>query len=295
MSQRHLATRGWRGTFTLLLTVIALLLSGVATAGGHRAPKPKPSVKFDATLRSDITGTVLVTGANRGIGLALATNYAERGWTVYATARKPRKADALNALAAANPKVTVVKMDLLDHKGIDKLAKQLKGVPIDVLYNNAAILGDPAEQVIGSYDYDALMNVMEVNVAGTLKMVEAFLDNVAASDQKKIVGMTSVQGSIGLLRDTSIPFYKMSKAALNMGMGSIALKLKGKKITVALVSPGAVDTQMMNSALSFAGMKNANFLITTEESAEACINVVDQFELKYTGYFMSHEGDIIPW
>jgi NAD(P)-dependent dehydrogenase (short-subunit alcohol dehydrogenase family) len=295
MSQMHLATRGWRGTFTLLLTVTTLLLSGAVLAGGHRAPKPKPNVKLDATQRSDVTGTVLVTGANRGIGLALATNYAERGWTVYATARSPKKADELNALAAANPKVTVVKMDLLDHKSIDKLAKQLEGVPIDVLYNNAAILGDPGPQDFGNYDYDVLMNVMAVNVAGTLKMVEAFVDHVAASDQKKIVGMTSVQGSIGLLRDTSIPFYKMSKAALNMGLSSIALKLKGKKITVALVSPGAVDTQMMNSALSHAGMKKANFLITTEESAEACINVVDQFKLEYTGLFMSHEGDIIPW
>lgn len=295
MSPMNSVTRGWRGALTLILTVSMLLLSSLSLAGGHRAPKPKPSVKFDATLRSDVTGTVLVTGANRGIGLALATNYAERGWTVYATARKPKKADELNALAAANPKVTVVTMDLLNHKSIDKLAKQLEGVPIDVLFNNAAILGDPAAQELGRFDYDTLMNVMEVNVAGTLKMVEAFLDNVAASDQKKIVGMTSVQGSIGLLRDTSIPFYKMSKAALNMGMGSIALKLKGKKITVALVSPGAVDTQMMNSALSFAGMKKANFLITTEESAEACINVVDQFELKYTGYFMSHDGDILPW
>lgn len=295
MSQMPTALRGWRGTFTLMLTITALLLSSLSMAGGHRAAKPKPNVKLDATQRSDVTGTVLVTGANRGIGLALATNYAKRGWTVYATARKPSKADTLNALAADNPAVTVVTMDLLDHESIDELAEQLKDVPIDVLFNNAAILGDPALQELGNFDYDELMNVMAVNVAGTLKMVEAFTDHVAASEQKKIVGMTSVQGSIGLLRDTSIPFYKMSKTALNMGMSSIALKLKRKGITVALVSPGAVDTRMMNSALSHAGMKKANFLITTEESAEKCINVVDQFKPEYTGLFMSHEGDILPW
>lgn len=283
--------------FALCVLLVAGLL-GLATsaeAGGHRTPKPKIDVKFDATKRSDVTGTVLVTGANRGIGLALVKNYAERGWTVIGTARKPAKATELNELAASNPKVTVEQMDLLNHASIDALAEKLRGTPIDVLFNNAAVLGDAAAQDLGSYDYNVMADVFAVNVAGTMKMVESFVDHVAASDQKKIVAMTSVQGSIELLRDPLIPFYKMSKAAINMGMSSVAKVLKRKKITVALVSPGAVDTNMMNSALDHAGMKNAGFLITTAESAEACINVVDQYELKYTGVFMSHEGDILPW
>ena len=278
--------------FTALLCTLALT---TAHAGGHVQKKPKEAISFDPELRSEITGTVLVTGANRGIGLAMAKNYAARGWTVIATARKPNKADELNALAAENDNVRVVQMDLLDHAGIDTLAEELKDVPIDLLFNNAAILGDAAAQDIGEYDYDEFATVMAVNVAGTLKMVEAFLPHVKASEQKKIVGMSSVQGSVGLLSDTSIPFYKMSKSAVNMGMSSLAKRLKKDKITVAIISPGAVNTRMMDAALDHAGMKYRGFLISTEQSAEMVINVADQYELKHTGRFMAHTGEELPW
>lgn len=282
------------GIFTVALFTL-MLPAADALAGAHSQSKAREPVSFDPNLRSDVTGTVLVTGANRGIGLAMAKNYAERGWTVIATARKPEKADELNALAAANDKVTVEQMDLLDHAGIDALAEKLRDVPIDLLFNNAAILGEAAAQDLGSFDYDELSTIMAVNVTGTLKMTEAFLPHVEASEQKKIVAMTSVQGSVTLLRDPLIPFYKMSKAAVNMGMSSIAKRLKRRKITVALISPGAVDTRMMDEALGHAGMNNRSFLISTEESAEAVINVADQYELKHTGVFMAHTGEELPW
>jgi NAD(P)-dependent dehydrogenase (short-subunit alcohol dehydrogenase family) len=286
-------------TITFLLICAALtawLASSDAAAGGHRQAKPREPVNFDPGLRSDATGTVLVTGANRGIGLAMVKNYASRGWTVIATARKPEQADELNALAAANDNVTVERMDLLDHAGIDALAAKLRDVPIDVLLNNAAILGDADSQDFGDYDYDLMARVFAVNVAGTMKMTEAFIDHVAASEQKKVVAITSTQGSITALRDPLIPFYKLSKTALNMGMSSIAKNVKRRKITVALVSPGAVDTRMMDAALGHAGMKKTpGFLITPAESAEAVINVIDQYELKHTGVFMAHTGEMLPW
>jgi NAD(P)-dependent dehydrogenase (short-subunit alcohol dehydrogenase family) len=279
-----------------LLTVLSsLTLSDNSFAGGHnKAPKTKAPVQLDPTLRSDITGTVLITGANRGIGLQLATNYAARGWTVIATARKPEKADDLNALAEAHENLTVEYLDLLDHKGIDKLANKLKDVPIDVLLNNAAMLGDPAAQDFGNFDYKLMEQVYAVNTVGTMKMSEAFFEHVAASEQKKIVAITSLQASLGSMREPLIPFYKMSKTALNMGMKSTSKRVKRKKVTVALISPGAVDTRMMNSALDHAGFKG-NFLITPQESAEAVINIIDQYDLKMTGTFMSHRGDVIPW
>jgi NAD(P)-dependent dehydrogenase (short-subunit alcohol dehydrogenase family) len=279
-----------------LLTVLtSLTLSGNSFAGGHKqAPKAKEPIQLDPALRSDITGTVLVTGANRGIGLQLATNYAARGWTVIATARKPEKADDLNALAEAHENLTVEYLDLLDHKGIDKLANKLKDVPIDVLLNNAAMLGDPAAQDFGSFDYKLMEQVYAVNTVGTMKMSEAFFEHVAASEQKKIVAITSLQASLGSMREPLIPFYKMSKTALNMGMKSTSKRVKRKKVTVALISPGAVDTRMMNSALDHAGFKG-NFLITPQESAEAVINIIDQYDLKMTGTFMSHRGNVIPW
>jgi short-subunit dehydrogenase len=185
-------------------------------------------------------------------------------------------------------------MDLLDHNGIDKLADELKDVPIDVLLNNAAILGDPAAQDLGTMDYSVMEQVFAVNSIGTMKMIEAFLPQVLASEQKKVVAITSQQASIGSLRDPLIPFYKMSKAALNMGMKSISRRLKSQKVTVALISPGAVDTDMMNAALDHANFKG-NFLITPEESAEAVINIIDQYDLSITSTFMSHRGGVIPW
>ncbi|MGI9290794.1 MAG: SDR family oxidoreductase [Gammaproteobacteria bacterium] len=285
------------GHFSAMMLALLLLLglNQTVLAGGHTQKWPqKPDVKLDPALRSDISGTVLITGANRGIGLRLAQNYAERGWTVIATARKPKKADELNELASSNPKVTVEYLDLLDHKGIDTLAEKLKDVPIDVLFNNAAMLGDPSTQDFGNFDYELMDRVYAVNTVGTMKMAEAFFDHVAASEQKKIVAMTSLQASIGAMREPLIPFYKMSKTALNMGMKSTAKRVKSKKVTVVLISPGAVDTKMMNSALDHAGFKG-NFLITPEESAEAVINIVDQYDLKLTGTFMSHRGDPIPW
>ena len=278
-----------------LTATLFLGISSAVLAGGHTsAPKATATVQLDPALRGEKTGTVLVSGANRGIGLQLATNYAERGWTVIATARKPEKATELQALAADNANVTIVQMDLLDHAGIDALAEKLKDTPIDVLLNNAAMLGDPAEQDFGGLDYDLMQQVYAVNTVGTMKMTEAFIDNVMASEQKKVVAITSLQASIGSLRDPMIPFYKMSKTALNMGMKSISRRLKSKKVTVALISPGAVDTEMMNAALDHANFKG-NFLITPQESAEAVINIIDQYDLKMTGTFMSHRGDVIPW
>jgi len=282
----------------IALTIFSLLMAAVLSqpvlAGGHNSGEA-PDRLFNPDKRSDTVGTVLVTGANRGIGLALAENYAERGWAVIATARKPDKADKLNALAAANNRVRVERMDLLDHASIDELAEKLRDVPIDVLLNNAAIMGDAAVQDFGKYNYDELAKVFAVNVAGTLKMTEAFVDHVAASEQKKIVGITSVQGSIESLRDPLIPFYKMSKTALNMGMSSVAKIVKRKKITIALVSPGAVDTRMMNAALDHANYKGKSFMITTAESAEAVINVIDQYERKHSGMFLAHTGEVLPW
>ena len=279
----------------ILTTAMTALSPDTAVAGGHnRAPKKVEPVVFDPALRSDVTGTVLVSGANRGIGLAMVRNYLSRGWTVIATARKPEAATELAGLAEEHPgRLRIERMDLLDLASIDALAENLRDVPIDVLLNNAALMGEPNDQVIGSYDYDLMRRVFNVNAVGTLKMVEALLPNVEASEQKKIVGISSTQGSIASLREPGIVFYKVSKVALNMEMYALSRALKRRDITVAIVSPGAVDTEMMNLALDRAGVKFK--LMTTADSAEAVINVIGQYELKHTGRFMSHEGEELPW
>ncbi len=238
-------------------------------------------------------GTVLITGSNRGIGLELARWYAEHDWRVIATARKPDRATDLQAIADAHPKVQLEQLDLLDHRMIDGLAATLADQPIDVLLNNAAILGEPNEQNFGSMNFDLLSRVMATNVTGPMKMAEAFVAQVEASEQKKIVAITSTQGSISSLRSPGLVFYNMSKAALNMGMKSNSKALEKRGITVALISPGAVDTDMMNLALERAGVRFK--LLAPAQSAEMVATVIDGYGLEQTGTFLSHKGESIPW
>ncbi|MFQ5634777.1 MAG: SDR family oxidoreductase [Gammaproteobacteria bacterium] len=238
-------------------------------------------------------GTVLITGSNRGIGLEFARWYATHDWHVIATARKPDRADDLRAIADAHPKVSIERLDLLDHGMIDALAAKLADRPIDVLLNNAAILGEPNDQRLGSMDFGLLERIMATNVTGPMKLAEAFLANVEASEQKKIVAITSAQGSISRLRSPAIPFYNMSKAALNMGMKSNSKALKKRGVTVALISPGAVDTDMMKLALSRAGVSFK--LLSPAQSADMVATVIDSYGLEQTGTFVSHKGEIIPW
>ena len=105
--------------------------------------------------------TVLVTGSNRGIGLALVQHYAGAGWNVIATCRNPREADELQALGTQNPQVIVEKLDVADHKAIEKLAARYQGTPIDLLINNAALLGDLPKQKVGGLDYAQFEEIMK--------------------------------------------------------------------------------------------------------------------------------------
>jgi NAD(P)-dependent dehydrogenase (short-subunit alcohol dehydrogenase family) len=285
-----------RPTFrAALASLLILCLAGAnaALAGMHGGGPKAEDILVDPTQRTDVTGTVLITGSNRGIGLAMARNYAERGWTVIATARSPARADELNALAKEYPQVAVEQLDVTDQASVDALAAKYQGTPIDVLLNNAAILGDRERQNFGDYDFDEFNRVFNTNVAGPLRVSEAFADNVAASKLKKIVAVTSVQGSLTLIRMAAIQFYNASKSALNMSMRAVSAAVKNRGITVVLISPGAVDTEMM--AQSMGGRKFPGRLITTEESAEAVINVIDQYGFDMSGTFISHQGAEIPW
>jgi len=231
--------------------------------------------------------TVLITGASRGIGLELARQYAERGWHVIATCRTPEKATALAAIAKEHANVTVEALDVTDHAQIAALAAKYKGKPIDVLLNNAGISGGREAGTFGKLDYDVYNTVHAVNVIGPLNMAEAFLDNVAASQQKKIINITSTQGSISRSTGGGY-FYRSSKAALNMVMHSLAIDLKPKGITVGLVSPGFVRTDFTKGI-------DLPMMISPEESAAAVIKVIDGYDLAMTGKFMRHTGEEAGW
>ena len=132
-------------------------------------------------------GTVLITGSNRGLGLEFVRQYAAAGWRVFATARDPQGATELRDLAARNPRITTEPLDVTNEVAIEALAAKYRGTPIDVLLNNAGVLGDMKAQAPGGFEYDEFEQVMAVNVFAPLAIADAFKEHVAASRQKKIV------------------------------------------------------------------------------------------------------------
>jgi NAD(P)-dependent dehydrogenase (short-subunit alcohol dehydrogenase family) len=243
------------------------------------------------TIRDTASPTILLTGSNRGVGLALAQEYAARGWNVIATCRTPAKARELQALADANPKVIIEKLDVTDVGQIGKLAEKYRGVPVDVLFNNAAWLGEPvSKQQFGNLDQDVFVEVMKTNVYGPLKLSEAFADNIAASQQKKIIGMTSGLGSLTLMgRMSRFYYYQMSKAALNMGMRAMRNDLQGRGIIVALLAPGMVDTDLLVAS----GYKGES--LSPAESAASLYKLVAALTVDDKGMPVNVDGKPIPW
>ncbi len=261
-------------TTTLCIALVHLLLAALPTRAAIDPDNP----------------TVMVTGSNRGIGLAFVTHYAAEGWNVLATARSPEKAEHLKALQAEYPYVTIEYLDVTEHAGIDALAAKYQGTPIDLLINNAAVLGSLPEQKVGGLDYDLFEQVMAVNVFGPLKVSEAFADHVAASDQKRIVALTSGLGSLSLMgRMSGFYYYRMSKAALNMGMLGLKTDLKGRGITVALVAPGMVDTKL----LADSGYRGKS--LTPAESVLGMARIIADLSIDDQPTITNTDGKTIPW
>jgi len=206
------------------------------------------------TLDAQQPPTILITGSNRGLGLEFAKQYAAAGWNVIATARDLVAAKELRDLASRNPRITLEKLDLLDRAGITALAAKYRGRPIDVLLNNGGLLGDMKAQQLGSLDYKQFEEVMAVNVYAPLAMAEAFQESVAASQQKKIVSMTSRSGVISLPGWRGPYFYRASKIGLNMITRVLADDLRDKGIVVATISPPPTETDMLRTLI---GPENA--------------------------------------
>jgi NAD(P)-dependent dehydrogenase (short-subunit alcohol dehydrogenase family) len=206
------------------------------------------------TLDAQQPPTILITGSNRGLGLEFARQYAAAGWNVIATSRDVTTAKELRELASRNPRVTLERLDLLDRAGIKTLAAKYRGRPIDVLLNNGGLLGDMKAQQLGSLDYKQFEEVMAVNVYAPLAMAEAFQESVAASQQKKIVSMTSRSGVISLPGWRGPYFYRASKIGLNMITRVLADDLRDKGIVVATISPPPTETDMLRTLI---GAENA--------------------------------------
>lgn len=234
--------------------------------------------------------TVLITGSNRGIGLGLARHYAAEGWNVIATARNPDKARELSQLAAQYPAVRIAELDVTDLDELQQLADALEGVAIDVLINNAGVLGSLDGQKFGALDFEQFQWTMAVNVYGPMAMAETFQSHVAASRQKKIVTLTSGLGSLRLMEKMQgMTYYRVSKAGINMGMRAIRASLKPEGIIVALVAPGMVETQL----LADSGYRGK--ALTPAESAAGMAEIIAGLTLEDKGTPTNVDGKTIPW
>jgi len=244
-----------------------------------------------ADEETSYTPTTLITGANRGIGLEFTRQYLEMGWNVIATARKPGKADQLIDLKEKYPDhLTIQQLDVTDHERIDELALELKSVPIDLLLNNAGISGGSSNQIFGNMDYDIYESVLSVNTIGPLKMAEAFYPHVKNSELKKIVSVSSSEGSIGTSFKRGggrLFFYRSSKTALNMVMVNLAFQLKSRGIAVGMVNPGLTDTDFV-SDMPFP-MRSAELAVSD------MIRNIETISVDNTAAYINYNGKPVPW
>lgn len=220
--------------------------------------------------------TILITGANRGLGLEFVRQYAADGWRVLATVRDPMKGKA-----ASDAGAEVYVCDVADPAAVARLAASLDGVPIDLLLNNAGVYGD--RQAFGAVDADEFLRVMRVNALAPLKMAEAFAGRLTG--RKIIASVSSKMGSIAENTSGGFYAYRASKAALDMIVKSLALDLAGEGVTVVALSPGWVRTDMggpsapLDAPTAVAGMKA----------------VLDGLEAGDSGKFLHYDGTEVPW
>jgi len=227
--------------------------------------------------------SIMITSANRGLGLEFVRQYAADGWRVFAACRNPDAADDLQKLARTHS-VTVFAMDVTDLSSIRHAAADLHDESIDVLLNSAGIIGEPGQRT-GHIDYESWEQVLNVNTMGPLRVTEAFVEHVARSERKLVVTITS---GLGSLTDNtsggSIP-YRSSKAAVNMAMRSAAIDLAPRGIACVLVNPGWVKTDMGGS----------NAPLTPSESVAALKRLMATFGLAHSGKFFHYDGREYAW
>jgi NAD(P)-dependent dehydrogenase (short-subunit alcohol dehydrogenase family) len=231
---------------------------------------------------NNTTHQVLITGANRGIGLEFVNQYANEGWNVIACCRDPHSAHDLKALATTHHNIKIIALDVADFEQIDTLTSQLKDQKIDVLINNAGVY--PTSN-LGDVDFDGWATAFRVNAMAPLKMIDAFTPHIANSELKKVATLSSKMGSLDDNTSGGSYIYRTSKTAANMVMKSLSIDLKPYGISVVTLHPGWVQTDM--------GGHNA--LINTQTSVLGLRRVIAHLSLVNSGKFIAFDGQEIAW
>ena len=239
----------------------------------------------ESIKRIMIMPTLLITGANRGIGLELCKQYLKEGWNVHACCRNAKKAGDLNKLEDKNKKtLTVHNLDVTKEIQMEALKKALKSKPVDLLINNAGVHALGASE-FGKTDDKAWEEAVAVNLIAPMKMMEYFVENVSVSDKKIIASISSKMGSMDDNGSGGAYAYRATKAALNAVMVSAAHDLRHLDITALILHPGWVRTDM--------GGPHGE--ISVEKSAKMMRKILEGCEITDTGKFFDIDGSIIPW
>jgi NAD(P)-dependent dehydrogenase (short-subunit alcohol dehydrogenase family) len=252
--------------------------------------------------------TVLITGANSGIGLEFAKQYAAKGWTVIATHRRSETPATLADLSSHYKSVRIERVDVTNLDSVNALAGKLRDVPIDVLINNAGVYNDRSQckgdeeetcagdwsvESFGNLKYSLLDTIMAVNIKGPLMVSQALYDNVKASHQKKLIAISSSNGTLTGEKEPrpGAIFYRMSKAALNREMQIVAASTKKDGVTVIMFNPGPTLTEHQ----SYIDTKKFPGMLKTSFTVENMIKTIDKVTLSDTGQFLRYDGVTEPW
>lgn len=221
--------------------------------------------------------TVLITGAARGLGFEFVKQYAARGWKVHACARSP---ESLKEVAGD---IHLHKLEVTDYGAVKALASELKGEAIDVLVCNAGVSGSEAGD-LGRIDPKVWRDTFEVNALAPLMMAEAFVEQVAASKDRKLIAISSRLGSI-THNDGARYAYRASKTALNMEWQSLSKDTAAKGLICVVLHPGWVQTDMGGKAAT----------LTIAQSVPSMVKVIDGLKPADNGRFLNYDGTELPW
>lgn len=223
-------------------------------------------------------GTVLITGANRGLGLEFARQFTARGYHVIGTARKPEKAEALRKLGAQ-----VEQLDVSDDASARALGKKLAGQPIDILINNAGVIGSVARSFT-DLDFNKMVQTYQINALGPMRVTQALYENLKQGKGHKVVSITSMMGSISMNFGGAYD-YRASKVALNMLSNTLAKELEKDGFICVVLHPGWVQTDMGGNSAP----------VTPRESIGGMIAVIDGLNGDANGKFYDYTGKEMPW
>lgn len=223
---------------------------------------------------------VMITGANRGLGLEFARQYIVDGWSVIATCRDPAGADALKKLGGS---VDIHGLDMADFAAIERLGQTLQARAIDLLIANAGVIG--ADRNLGELTGERWLATLRVNTVAPILTAQAMLPNLRAGRDKKAIFVTSLMGSIDDNTSGRYYDYRASKAGLNAAVKSFAIDTRGDGVMAIVIHPGWVKTDMggpnapIDAATSVGGMRRVIAKLTMGDS----------------GGFFAHDGKKLAW